>query len=325
MPANGAQGGSAADAAVGGHRPVRAAAPGRAGAGPVDREAEAARLAARRGGRATARGRRPVGRAAGYSSEAFVSPIPIARPSPGGAASVGLARRPGRCVAVGAGVDAVPPPGGGSGRRWRRVRRATRSAAKSRRGREPHLDGRDLLVLGHAERGAAAAGGDDVRVVHLEPGALQRVDVVDVRAVDVREALVVDEDAQALVLEDRVAVALVVEGELVLEARNSRRRARRPAGRRWTRRRPGTSRNSRTFSAPFSVNVTPLAWYVTCVVLIASRSIASRYPVLDRCPRRRDQAPHRGRDPRRHGRGRGLDRRRRPLPRDRRVPRLRRA
>src|SRR3712207_7382791 len=35
----------------------------------------------------------------------------------------------------------------------------------------------------------------------------------------VREALVVDEDLQAVVLEDVVGVALLVEGELVLEAR----------------------------------------------------------------------------------------------------------
>src|SRR4029453_10079059 len=83
------------------------------------------------------------------------------------------------------------------------------------------LDRGDLFVLRDAEGRAAATGRDDVRVVDLEAGALERVDVVDGRAVDVGKALVVDQQAQAAVLEDHVAVALLVEGELVLEARAS--------------------------------------------------------------------------------------------------------
>src|ERR687887_2481654 len=92
---------------------------------------------------------------------------------------------------------------------------ASRAAAIAKR----TSDGRDLFVLGDPERRAAAARRDDVRVVDLEAGALQRVDVVDRRAVDVGQALVVDEQTQAAVLEDRIAVALLVEGELILEAR----------------------------------------------------------------------------------------------------------
>ena len=62
-----------------------------------------------------------------------------------------------------------------------------------------------------------------------------------------------------MVLEDRVAVALLVEGELVLEAgAAAAAHADAQAGRAdvglWE------ARNSRTFSAPFSVKVTPLAW-----------------------------------------------------------------
>src|SRR5215217_31706 len=80
------------------------------------------------------------------------------------------------------------------------------------------LDGGDLLLLRDAEGGAAAAGRDDVGVVDLEAGALKALDVVDDGALDVREARAVDQDPQAVVLEDLVAVALRVERERVLEA-----------------------------------------------------------------------------------------------------------
>src|SRR3954463_9255217 len=150
-----------------------------------------------------------------HRSDAFVSPIPTARPSPAGwGAGFGA-------VAAG-GVRAGGPGGGAPPPRFcTRIETSaapTRRAAKVRAARSRRLDRRDLLVLGNAEGRAAAARGHDVRVVHLEARALQRVDVVDARAVDVREALVVDEDPQAVVLEDRVAVALVVEGEVILEA-----------------------------------------------------------------------------------------------------------
>src|ERR1035437_8504885 len=81
------------------------------------------------------------------------------------------------------------------------------------------LDGGDLLLLGHAERGATAAGSHDVGVVDLEPGALKAFLVVDRRAADELDALVVDEHLQPVGLEHDVVVALLVEGELVLKAR----------------------------------------------------------------------------------------------------------
>ena len=95
--------------------------------------------------------------------------------------------------------------------------------AGSRRGdgqrQRQRLDRRDLLLVRDAERGAATACRDHVRVVDLEAGALQALDVVDDRPVHVGQARTVDEQAQAVVLEDLVAVALRVERERVLEAR----------------------------------------------------------------------------------------------------------
>src|SRR5258708_1786190 len=78
-------------------------------------------------------------------------------------------------------------------------------------------DRRDLFLVRDAERGAATAGRDHVRVLDLEAGALEAVDEVDRRARHVREALAIDEQADALVLEDRVLVALLVERQRVLE------------------------------------------------------------------------------------------------------------
>src|SRR4029079_6341721 len=80
------------------------------------------------------------------------------------------------------------------------------------------LDGGDLFLLRDAEGGAATAGRDHVRVVDLEAGTLEALDVVDDRAAHVGQARGVDQDAQAVVLEDLVAVTLRVEGERVLEA-----------------------------------------------------------------------------------------------------------
>src|SRR3954452_8599765 len=71
----------------------------------------------------------------------------------------------------------------------------------------------------HAEGRAAAARGDHVGVLHLEPGALEAFDEVDRRAAHVGQRLAVDEQRDALVLEDLVAVAALIEGEDVLEAR----------------------------------------------------------------------------------------------------------
>src|SRR5579864_7449069 len=66
---------------------------------------------------------------------------------------------------------------------------------------------------------AAAAGGDGVRVVDLEPGLLDRLEVVDARAAQVRGAERVDDDRHALAVEGEIALlGSVVEAEAVLEA-----------------------------------------------------------------------------------------------------------
>src|SRR4051812_38551131 len=80
-------------------------------------------------------------------------------------------------------------------------------------------DGGALLALRHAEGRAAAARGDHVGVLHLEPGALEAFDEVDRRAAHVGQGLAVDEEGDALVLEGLVAVAALVEGQHVLKAR----------------------------------------------------------------------------------------------------------
>ena len=67
---------------------------------------------------------------------------------------------------------------------------------------------------------AAAAGRARVRVVDREPGCLDRVDVVDLGALEVRRAERVDDDLDAVRLELEVALdGAAVEAEPVLEAR----------------------------------------------------------------------------------------------------------
>ena len=63
---------------------------------------------------------------------------------------------------------------------------------------------RGALVVRGPEAGAAAAGGDRVRVVHREAGTHERVDVVDLRALQQVHALAVDVDLDAAGLEDVV-------------------------------------------------------------------------------------------------------------------------
>src|SRR3954453_24192110 len=94
-----------------------------------------------------------------------------------------------------------------------------RDPTRTRRKNVSRLDGGDLFLFLHAEGGAAAAGRDDVRVVDLEARALHGLDVVHDRALDVGQRRAVDEDAQAVVGEDLVAGAFLVEGQRVLEAR----------------------------------------------------------------------------------------------------------
>src|SRR2546423_2719506 len=75
------------------------------------------------------------------------------------------------------------------------------------------------ILVRNAERGAAPARRNDVRVLDLEAGAHQALGVVHRGAVHVAEAELVDDDPDAVVLEDPVAVPLLVERQLVLEAR----------------------------------------------------------------------------------------------------------
>src|SRR5438093_11374258 len=62
-----------------------------------------------------------------------------------------------------------------------------------------------LLAVGDLERMAAPARGDGVRVVHREPRRLDRVDVVDLGAREVRSAERIDHDGDAVLLEGHVA------------------------------------------------------------------------------------------------------------------------
>src|SRR5438093_3811986 len=79
---------------------------------------------------------------------------------------------------------------------------------------------RAASVVAGVERMAAGAGVHGVRVVDREAGAHQAVDVVDLRASDVADAEVVDQDLDASVIDDDVVrPPLVVEGHAVLHAR----------------------------------------------------------------------------------------------------------
>src|SRR5262245_15351803 len=74
-----------------------------------------------------------------------------------------------------------------------------------------------------AKRTAAAATAGDVRVVELEPGAMESVDVVDLGAVHVEEARFVDENLQPVEFVDRVVLVVIglVEAHAVLETGTS--------------------------------------------------------------------------------------------------------
>src|SRR5207244_4416247 len=76
------------------------------------------------------------------------------------------------------------------------------------------------LVAGRTlERGAAPAGRDGVRVVDLEPGLLDRLEVVDAAAPQMRSAEGIDDHRDAFALELVVALlGAAVEAEAVLEA-----------------------------------------------------------------------------------------------------------
>src|SRR5438477_7604321 len=77
----------------------------------------------------------------------------------------------------------------------------------------------DLSALFDLEGVAAAARGDDVRVVDLEARLLDRLEVVDLGALEIRGAERVDDHPDALKLELVIAVLdAAVETERVLEA-----------------------------------------------------------------------------------------------------------
>ena len=136
-------------------------------------------------------------------------------------------------------------------------RRRPRSPSGSRppmRPRRAASDRRDLFLLRHAEGGAATAGCDHVGVLDLEAGALQALDVVHDRATDVGQARPVDQQPQAVILEDLVAVALVSNASAYWKPEQPppRTPTRRPdvvTSAFWD------ARNSLTFCAPVSVKV----------------------------------------------------------------------
>jgi hypothetical protein len=85
--------------------------------------------------------------------------------------------------------------------------------------REPRRGGKERESL-DAEGAAAAAGGLDVRVVELEAGAFDALDVVNGDAIEIHFAHLVHEDFEAVEFVYVVAgfVDLVLEGHVVAEA-----------------------------------------------------------------------------------------------------------
>ena len=97
----------------------------------------------------------------------------------------------------------------------RRRRRPTRAAFGS--GSSRTSDRGDLFLFRDAEGGAAAAGGDHVGILDLETGALEAIDEIDDRPLDVGQARGIDEQPNSLLLKDGVSVTLLVERERVLK------------------------------------------------------------------------------------------------------------
>src|SRR5690348_10713200 len=95
--------------------------------------------------------------------------------------------------------------------------RPRRTSSLSRRLVPAAASLRGACVVTGVERVTAGARVHCVGVVHREAGAHQAVDVVDLRATDVVDAEVVDQDLDALVVDHEVVLAaLVVEGHAVL-------------------------------------------------------------------------------------------------------------
>src|SRR5450755_606737 len=152
------------------------------------------------------------------------------------------------------------------------------------------LDGRDLLLVGDAEGGAAAAGRDHIGVLDLEPGALEPIDEVDHRAPDVWQTGVVDKQSNSLVLEHRVFRTLIVERKRVLEAGAAAAPYPDPEPRRFS---DGTLRGE---------ELADLLGPFVCESYHASFSIAMspRYARRRVSDSRGAENSHRSRDPRRH-------------------------
>ena len=146
--------------------------------------ARAPRRDARRGGRRRAgrrQGPRPVdGR---HVPDVPPAAAPTSCPS-ATSASDAPSSAPTRCPACP--IPRSSPRSPSRGARTARWRAGTCGGAwttsRPERSAAAASDGADLLLVRDAERGAAAAGGDHVRVVDLEAGALEVVDVVDRRA-----------------------------------------------------------------------------------------------------------------------------------------------
>src|SRR4029079_6015430 len=83
---------------------------------------------------------------------------------------------------------------------------------------------RGAAVIGGTEARTTTARGDRVRVVHRETGAHQRIDVVDFRALQERDALAVDVHLDAARVQD-----VVLRGRGILE-HHAVAEARAPAG-----------------------------------------------------------------------------------------------
>src|SRR5438874_1431799 len=75
------------------------------------------------------------------------------------------------------------------------------------------------LAVRSLEGAAAAAGGDGLRIVNLEPGAHRRFNVVDAGALEIRAALRVDIDLQPAKVVDEVLIAgRIVQRHAIAEA-----------------------------------------------------------------------------------------------------------
>src|SRR4051794_6932289 len=170
------------------------------------------------------------------------------------------------------------------------------------------------LFVRHAERGAAPARRHDVRVVHLEAGAHQRLGVVDRGAVDVAQALLVDEDADPVEVEDLVAVVALVERELILEARAAAALDRDAQPRLGLLLRGEELADLLRGDVGKSDHLTPDSSYVP-----------GRYRFYSNAERGATERTYRGRNSWIDSIGRGLDRHGRPLPRRGGLRALRRA